>query len=350
MTWWKCARRRAVRRILPSLFLTLLLAGTADAAPAARCPAWERVLKVPDGPLHIGLQTYPQTLDLGDREVVLTFDDGPGPTTTPRVLDALKQACVHATFFLVGRRTAAAPELARRELAEGHTIGHHSMTHPYFTLRGFDQASAERDIDAGVLADEAALYGKDAGTAAHPHTPFFRFPGFADTPALLATLDSRKFVVFGSDHWAADWIPMSPAFEREHVLRLLDKAPHHSGIILFHDTVPSTAAMLPSLLAELQRRGYTIVHLVHDAAAPAPPLTQADKGWHAETETIIAHLWPPIRPGAHHEGTLLADTGASEPTAVRRPRHGPVARASGRVRTARRAILHARHWRRGRSA
>ena len=330
------------------LLLALLLAGT-PAAAADKCPAWERVLKLPDGPLHLGLETYPQTLGLKDHEVVLTFDDGPDPAKTPHVLDALKQACVHATFFLVGRRTHAAPELARRELAEGHSIGHHSMTHPYFTLRGFDEQSAERDIDAGVLADEVALYGKDAGTAAHPHTPFFRFPGFADTPALLGALDSRKYIVFGADLWAEDWLQMSPAYERDRVLRLLEKAPHHNGIILFHDTVPWTVAMLPGLLADLRTRGYTIVHLVHDSAAPAPALTLAGKDWHNESEAVIAHLWPPILPGVHHTANLLADMGPGEPPATRRPprrARGVRARATVR-RTAHRFVWHARHWRRG---
>ena len=331
-------------RMLLRMCLLASLVLAAGAARADTCPHWERTLKLGDGPLHLGLETYPQTLGLKDREVVLTFDDGPSPATTPRVLDALKAQCVHATFFLVGRRTEADPELARRELAEGHTIGHHSMTHPYFTLRGFDEASAERDIDAGVLADEVALYGKQAGTAAHPHTPFFRFPGFADTPALLGDLDARHYVVFGADLWAADWIRMSPAFERAHVLDLLEKAPHHNGIILFHDTVPSTAAMLPGLLAELRKRGYTIVHVVHDPTAPAPPLTKAGPGWHSETEAIIAHVWPPIRPEAHHETGLLADLGP----VVRAPANRP--RLARRTLTKTPAPLRkrmARHGRRG---
>ena len=55
------------------------------------------------GGFAIGLQTYPQTLALADHEVVLTFDDGPWPTTTPKVLDALARECVKATFFLIGR-------------------------------------------------------------------------------------------------------------------------------------------------------------------------------------------------------------------------------------------------------
>ena len=55
---------------------------------------------------------------------MLTFDDGPWPGTTPKVLDALKAECVRATFFLLGRNAAANPQIARRELAEGHRFGH----------------------------------------------------------------------------------------------------------------------------------------------------------------------------------------------------------------------------------
>lgn len=257
------------------------------------------------GPLHVGLKTYPQTLQLHDREVVLTFDDGPGRDTTPAVLAALKAACVHATFFLIGRNAMAHPQLARLEELEGHTVGHHSQTHPAFTLRGFDTASAERDIAAGIASDERAIYGA-AATPEHPHVPFFRFPGFADTPALLAYLDQRKIAVFGTDLWAADWLEMTPEQERARVLALLEKAPHHNGIVLFHDTKASTARMLPALLAALRAQHYTIAHLVYDAAAKAPELTPPEKGWSSQTERIIAHLSRPIVPGAHHEGEAKA--------------------------------------------
>src|SRR5215831_20710310 len=78
----------------------------------------------------VGRKQFPTTLPLADKEVVLTFDDGPWPGTTNRVLDALKHECVQATFFLLGRNAATNPALARRALAEGHTIAHHSYAHP----------------------------------------------------------------------------------------------------------------------------------------------------------------------------------------------------------------------------
>jgi peptidoglycan-N-acetylglucosamine deacetylase len=71
---------------------------------------------------RVGRKHFPTTLPLADKEVVLTFDDGPWPGTTTAVLDALGRECVRASFFLLGRNAAAHPELARRELAEGHRL------------------------------------------------------------------------------------------------------------------------------------------------------------------------------------------------------------------------------------
>ena len=275
-------------------------------ANAGAC-GWERDLPLDPAAtaLHLGTETYPQTLQLRDHEVVLTFDDGPSPATTPQVLRALREACVHATFFLIGRNAAAYPQLARREVEEGHSVGHHSNTHPSFTLRGFDTASAEQDIKAGIAADERAIYGEAAQAPNHPHTPFFRFPGFADSPALLSFLDTDKIAVFGADLWAADWLLMTPDYERERVLDLLDRRPQHNGIILFHDTKRETAIMLPALLRELKRRHYTIVHLVYVPGAHAPALTAPRPG-PSTTERVIARLHPPIVPGAHHLAATTA--------------------------------------------
>lgn len=247
--------------------------------------------------LHLGTQSYPQTLNLCDHQIVLTFDDGPWPSTTPLILDALREAGLKATFFLIGRNTCLYPQLARQELAEGHTVGHHSNTHPSFTLRGFDEASAERDIGNGIAADEQVIYGLEARPD-HPHVPFFRFPGFADTDALLDHLDDRDIAVFGSDLWAGDWIAMSPGRERERILALLERRPLHNGIILFHDTKVSTARMLPGLLRDLKARGYHFVQPVVGPDAPAPPLTAPLEG-PPETQTIIANLPRPIVPGSH---------------------------------------------------
>jgi peptidoglycan/xylan/chitin deacetylase (PgdA/CDA1 family) len=207
---------------------------------------------------RVGRKHFPDTLPLADKEVVLTFDDGPSPGTTSAVLDALKRECVLATFFLIGRNAAAHPELARRELAEGHTIAHHSFSH--LLLDRVYPEHAEADINRGFAAVDKALYGDAAD---RPRTPFFRFPGFASSPQLLNHLAARNIVVFGADLWASDWNPMSPDQQLSQVLDRLEAA--QRGIILFHDTKRQTAAMLPAFLRSLKTQGYKVVHVVAPA-------------------------------------------------------------------------------------
>ena len=125
-------------------------------------------------------------------------------------------------------------------------------------------ARAEAEIDRGIAAVEAALTGKRRQQA---REPFFRFPGFAASPALLARMQKRGLVVFGADVWASDWLPMTPQQELRLILRRIDKV--RRGIVLLHDTKKATAAMLPALLRALKKRGYRIVHVV-PPAAPQP--------------------------------------------------------------------------------
>lgn len=204
---------------------------------------------------RVGRKQFPATLPLAPKELVLTFDDGPWPSTTPRVLKALKAECVRATFFLLGRNVAAHPALVRREAAEGHTLGHHTYSHRL--LGRLPLARAEAEINRGITADERALYGKESS---QPTTPFFRFPGFVSSPALLDYLQRRGIVVFGADVWASDWNPMAPQQELRLILRRIDRIGR--GIVLLHDTKAETARMLPAFLRALKRRGYRIVHIV----------------------------------------------------------------------------------------
>ncbi len=237
----------------------------------------------------VGLQSYPRSLDLRDHEVVLTFDDGPaGPTG--HVLDALAKECARATFFIIGRNAEDMPALVKRAAAEGHSIGHHSYSHPAKTLRLMSESAAKADIDKGIAAVTKAA----GGTAA----PFFRFPGFADTPALVADLTGRGYTVFGSDLWASDWSPMTPKAELDLVLSRLEKA--GKGIVLFHDSQAITAQMLPEFLRELKKRGYAVAHIVPGDGQT--PIAAAGPGWTSTTEPIIAKtLGPKAKPPQEHE-------------------------------------------------
>ena len=239
------------------------------AAQAADCPRKDtlgtsRILKVDAATMpRIGLKSFPQTLPLADHEVVLTFDDGPWPPTTTRVLAALAHECVRATFFLIGKSASEHPALVRRIAAEGHTIGHHTFAHR--NLKHIKPNEATEEIDRGISAVEMALHGVATTT---PSTPFFRFPGFESTPATLDLLQSRGIVVFGADFWASDWNPMTPNQELTLVTDRLKAA--GKGIILFHDSKARTAAMLPAFLTYLKNNGYRVVHLEPASLADAP--------------------------------------------------------------------------------
>jgi peptidoglycan/xylan/chitin deacetylase (PgdA/CDA1 family) len=235
----------------------------------------------PNG-LQVGLKTYPQTIKLEDHEVVLTFDDGPLPATTGKVLDALKAQCVKATFFLIGQNAAASPQMVRRQIREGHTVAHHTWSHPSITMRGLSDEAARADIGKGIAADERAAYG-EAARPEKPHVPFFRFPGFADTKPLLSWLATQNIGVFGTDVWASDWVEMTPEAELELIMSRLEQAKR--GIVLFHDSRPSTAEMMPAFLRELKARNYRVVHIV--PGTEAPELEQAPANWTSETEATV---------------------------------------------------------------
>lgn len=280
-------------RIFLAQFLAFSATLAAAGTQAATCPqnalGVSRVLEIgASGGLQIGLKTYPRSLALADHEIVLTFDDGPAAGTTPKVLDALAAECVKATFFLVGRNAEAFPDLVKREIMDGHTVAHHTYSHPDVTMRGLSDSAARADIVRGFQANDQAAYGA-AGTS--PKVPFFRFPGFADTPELVSWLSAQNIAVFGADLWASDWTLMTADAERNLVLERLDK--EGRGIVLFHDTKQQTAAMLPEFLKDLKNKGYKIVHIVPGSALP--PLRTAPEGWVSATEKIIAEVFARMR-------------------------------------------------------
>ena len=241
---------------------------TAVAAVASGCSlAWAE--NCPDNPdalgsrvLAIDPREYPRVgamdgavaLPLADREVVLTFDDGPVPRYTNQILDILAAQCAKATFFLVGEMARAHPSTVRRIFAEGHTIGTHSEDHP----RRFGKLSPELvewEIDKGIL---------DVGAALGDHkrvAPFFRVPGLARSEVIESELAARVLVDFGSDTVADDW---HHRISSKKIIALAMKRleARGKGILLLHDIHPATVAALPGLLKDLKQRGFHIVQVV----------------------------------------------------------------------------------------
>jgi peptidoglycan/xylan/chitin deacetylase (PgdA/CDA1 family) len=238
---------------------TALCVSLIGSAMAAECPGnpnalgTSRVLAVNpvDYPL-VGTLDYPETLRLEDREVVLTFDDGPTPPFTDRILETLAAECVRATFFALGINVAESPDLVRRAYDAGHTIGTHTFSHS--DLRKLPVEKAYDDVRLGVFVVTTGL-GK-----ARQVSPFFRFPYLSSSKELERHLVAQGLMIWSIDVDSGDWHFVTPEKLVEHTIARLEKA--GKGILLLHDIQARTAQAMPHLLAELKRRNFRIVHVV----------------------------------------------------------------------------------------
>jgi len=195
---------------------------------------------------------------------------------------------------MVGRMAAAYPEMVRLAAELGHTIGNHSQNHPiHFNV--ISEGRAESEIENGVRSIKTALAGK--GTLA----PFFRVPGLGRTAAVEHFLQSRAMVVWSSDTVADDWTRISSDQVLHRALRRLEE--RGRGILLLHDIQPRTALMLPTLLRELKKRGFRIVHVVPERPALPPP---PDTGDVLLASAPAQLTWPRVLPARSESVDALA--------------------------------------------
>lgn len=255
-------------------FATLgLIAGCpAQAAPVAACPGHpdaigtSRTLVVdPRAHPRIGTMQYPETLPLHDHEVVLTFDDGPLPRNSNRILKILADQCVKATFFVVGRQSLAYPASVRKLVALGHTIGTHSQNHP-LNFEKLPLDKIKQEVEGGIASASAAL--PDPTLVA----PFFRVPGLLRSKTVEDWLASKGIQIWSADFDADDWRHISPEQVYERAMKRIEAK--GKGILLLHDIQARTVAALPMILHGLKVRGYHIVHVV--PATPQRPATPTD--------------------------------------------------------------------------
>ncbi|KRR28720.1 polysaccharide deacetylase family protein [Bradyrhizobium retamae] len=207
------------------------------------------VIDTTGGP-GFGFLQYKQFDFLTEKEVVLTFDDGPWPTT-PAVLKALSDECTKALFFPVGKHTTYHPEILKQVAAAGHTIGSHTWSHAHLDSKKLTEAQVKEEIEKGFSAVKMAL-----GTAP---APFFRFPGLAHTQPALGYLASRNISMFSVDVDSNDFRSSGPDQVIQNVMTKLDK--QGKGVILMHDLQKSTAQALPTLLRRLKAGGYRVVQM-----------------------------------------------------------------------------------------
>ncbi len=257
--------------------------GAMSTAVAGSCPGnpnaigTSRTIAVDPSALpRIGSMQYKTTLALNDHEVAITFDDGPLPPYTNRILDTLAAECVKVTYFLVGRQANAYPDLVRRIYNAGHVIGTHSQNHP-LTFDQMALSRVEREVDNGIASVQTAA-GDPKAVA-----PFFRIPGLLRNQQVESYLASKSIAVWSADEVADDWFRHVSAKDivRKAMSRI--EAKGHRGILLLHDIHPATAMALPVLLRELKAKGYRIVQAVPAGERPrtlpeAQPALVADAG------------------------------------------------------------------------
>ena len=211
-----------------------------------------------DGP-GFGFENFKAHDFLREHEVVLTFDDGPWPSNTLAILNALADQCTKAMFFPVGKHVMWQPGLLKQVAAAEHTIGSHSWSHADLSKLPIDKAKDE--FEKGASAVRAAL--------GVPGASFFRFPGLRHPPEMVSYLGTRNIGIFSTDLDSFDFKIRKPEQVIASVMTKLKK--QGKGIILMHDIQNVTAVALPELLVQLKAGGYKVVQVKAKEAVKTLP-------------------------------------------------------------------------------
>lgn len=187
---------------------------------------------------------------LNEGEFVLTFDDGPHPKLTAKILKTLDEHCTKATFFAVGQMARMHSDALKAVADAGHTVGGHTWKHINIQKTPFEKSV--KDVERGFAAVSLATQGRVA--------PFFRFPRLRPTKAMLGYLKERQMSVFSVDVISGDTEYFRSDVLIKRTLRYMRQK--KKGIVLFHDLKKATARALPKILATMKKRGYKIVHVV----------------------------------------------------------------------------------------
>ncbi len=213
------------------------------------------------------------------RKVALTFDDGPDKRFTPQILDALHEAGVPATFFIIGVNGELHPELLRRELAEGHEIGNHTFTHPNIALISRAQfeleLSATERLLAAVIGRQSLMFRAPFGEDSEPET--------VDQIHQIELASSEGYLLVGMQIDPDDW--QRPGVD-EIVQRTVSMAERGEGnVILLHDSGgdrSQTVQALPLIIEALRSHGFqfvTVSELMGRTRDEVMPLVPPDSLW-----------------------------------------------------------------------
>jgi peptidoglycan/xylan/chitin deacetylase (PgdA/CDA1 family) len=212
-----------------------------------------------------GFEHFKQLDFLRDKEVVLTFDDGPWPVNTPSVLKTLAEECTTGIFFPIGKHATYYPEILKQVAAAGHTVGAHTWSHANLNNKKLTEDQRKEEIEKGFSAVKWAL-------GASP-SPFFRFPALQHPPEMVTYLGERNIAMFSCDLDSFDFKASKAQTVVDNVMKKVDKL--GKGIILMHDFQKHTAEALPELLNKLKAGGYKVVAM--RAKAPVQTIAKYDE-------------------------------------------------------------------------
>lgn len=222
----------------------------------------------------------------GDPEILFTFDDGPSPTTTPKILDTLAKYKIHAVFFMVGEMVEdnkRASALVQRILREGHVIANHTMKHKDL-CRVKSEDTAAADIDLGREAIEKVSGQKLA---------WFRTPYGARCKRVEELLAARGLTHF---HWDLDpqeWKHDDPVKAFDYVTGSLARTSDRN-VLLMHDIKTATVKALPEILTwiteENRRRAESKKRPIRIVQAPMYAAEQLPKGFGAWVQDAKARV------------------------------------------------------------
>ena len=219
------------------------------------------------GPVIRMAGSHPRSYTMPARTVALTFDDGPDPTWTPKILAVLRHYHVPGTFFLVGAHAASDPGLVREELRDGDEVGSHTYTHANLATAGWRE-DFELTLTQNALAGVAGI-----------RTRLLRMP-YSSEPDALTAADWRAAERAGRDGYlvvltsldTTDWARPGVA----HIVAAATPRGRRGAIIMFHDgggDRAQTVAALPAIITQLRARGYrftTVTGGLHLAAGDVP--------------------------------------------------------------------------------
>ncbi|MFF8020921.1 glycosyltransferase [Streptomyces sp. NPDC007896] len=280
-------RRLPMRWLLPSLLLVAMLAmlmlrGYVHSEILAdhRIQPEAATDKVPDkildgGPVIDTRGGRTNSLNIPDHRLVLTFDDGPDPTWTPKVLDVLKKHHAHAVFFVTGTMTSRYPELVKRMVEEGHEVGLHTFNHPDLSFQ------STKRIDWELSQNQLALAGAAGIRTSLFRPPYSSFADAMDNKSWPVTeyIGTRGYITVVNNTDSEDW--QKPGVDQ--IIRNATPKGGKGAIVLMHDSGGDrhqTVQALDRFVPELQERGYRFQNLTEALDAPS-----------AHTQVTGLELW-----------------------------------------------------------